>query len=282
MNQFDYLITGWSKPWVWGNSARDLVFVSGRSVASSAQPTLQPAMWRPRTYAVFRSQSDPDLPRLEVAFLPLEYDPSIRFGTQLRIHMLLPSCGLIDDARQGDGAVDPALAEASRRWIREALNAEARRRRGIREALEALGAVAAESEEPEVPEETGGWEETQEREESEEPDESEDEIHSMRMASTTPPSSPRHRRHQSRTPDPADALWLGREPSFNVNGVMQDFDGRRGSSSRGSPRSVGADLGEGSSPRSILPDEFPWVHFPRVANTSVPETERAQGSLPIS
>ena len=269
MNQFDYLITGWSKPWVWGNSARDLVFVSGRSVASSAQPTVHPAMWRPRTYAVFRIQSDLDLPRLEVAFSPLGYDPSIRFGTQLRIHMFLPSCGLIDDARQGDGAVDPALAEARRRWIREALDAEARRRRGIREALEAWGAVAAESEEPD--EETGGWEAVPE-----------DEVHSMRMASTTPPSSPRHRRHQSRTPDPADALWLGREPSFNVNGVMQDFDGRRGSSSRGSPRSVGADLGEGSSPRSILPDEFPCVHFPRVANTSVPETERAQGSLPIS
>ena len=113
-------------------------------------------MWRPRTYAVFRVQSDLDLPRLEVAFSPLEYDPSIRFGTQLRIHMLLPSCGLIDDARQGDGAVDPALAEARRRWIREALDAEARRRRGIREALEAWEAVAAESEEPEVPEETGG------------------------------------------------------------------------------------------------------------------------------
>ena len=47
----------------------------------------------------------------------LECDPDVRYRTQLRTHILLESCGLLDDAWIRDREDNNAIAEARRRWV---------------------------------------------------------------------------------------------------------------------------------------------------------------------
>ena len=210
----------------WGWRIQDgLSFDSLRLLASGWVRSLldrapaQPTMVRARVEPLFRSHSDPDIPsEAMVRSMRLECDPDVYYRTQQRTHMLLESCGLLDDAWQRDREDGAGLAETWQRW-----------------------GLAVE------------------------------EVRRRQAAARRRPSSPSESASRSFSSEALSSREPGRVQTFRPDlGAAWEAASLR-SGSRGSLRSAGADLGEGSSPRSSLA-------CPRVANTSVPEPERAPGS----
>ena len=174
-----------------------------------------------RTLPNFGSASDPDLLRLErdVRRTRLEFDPDIRYRTHLRAQCSLRGVGLLDQPWYADR--EEGHTEVQRKMLRRMWWSAAK----FDEVLQFVR-----QERHRRLEEAAGTE-----------------------ALNDPWRFSDNDVRRRRLEDDLDLWLLGKHPSINVNGVLKD----RLSGSRGSPRSVGADAGEGSPPRATSPGDFP-------------------------